>query len=103
MSAPLSREEDNATDGKQCGDGLRVGRTPPASDSEGSSGRRGTGAQRGPELGPYPPLQGWIRWPLRSRPILLPDSRSEAGVANADLVVRENSQFLVTSEVPTEA
>lgn len=81
MSAPLSREDGSATGGKQCGAGLRVGRIPPASDSEGSSGRRGTGAQRGPQLGPNPPLQGWTRQPLRSRPILLPDSRSEAGVA----------------------
>lgn len=33
---------------------------------------------------------GWVRWPLRSRPILqLPDSRRELRVAEADLVMRK--------------
>lgn len=32
----------------RCGAGLKVGRTSSASDLKGSTGRRGTGAQRGP-------------------------------------------------------
>ena len=63
----------------------------------------GDWSSEGPWARPLSTSTGVDKTALRSRPILLPDSRSEAGVANADLVVRGNSQFLVTSEVPTEA